>query len=376
MVNVLFVTWDGGGNVPPALGIAAELKKRGHAVRFLGHSSQAAAIDAVGFEFEEFRHARPWSVLDARSGPLASLAYAAVFTDRGMGADVVASVRRTATDRVVIDGLLVGAMEGAAHAEIPYSVLVHTLYGVMFTTLTRGPLSLIARAKRINPAQLYAAADHILAVTLEELDVGPHNGVEYTGPVLSEKAGNGQIAVRDAGEASSEPLVLVSLSTTFVAGQREALQRILDALGDLPVQAVVTAGPAVDPANLRAPANAEVHRYLPHAPVMTQASLVISHGGHATTMLALAHDLPLLILPMNPGFDQPTIGRIIVEQKAGLALGKKATVNQIRLAVGELLREPNRYREGAARLGTAIRSRNGAAASADLIAADVAVEQA
>ena len=29
MASILFVTWDGGGNLPPALGIAAELRDRG-----------------------------------------------------------------------------------------------------------------------------------------------------------------------------------------------------------------------------------------------------------------------------------------------------------------------------------------------------------
>ena len=29
MPNIVFVTWDGGGNLPPAIGIAAELQRRG-----------------------------------------------------------------------------------------------------------------------------------------------------------------------------------------------------------------------------------------------------------------------------------------------------------------------------------------------------------
>ena len=40
MPEILFVTWDGGGNVPPALCIATELATRGHRVRFLGHLDQ------------------------------------------------------------------------------------------------------------------------------------------------------------------------------------------------------------------------------------------------------------------------------------------------------------------------------------------------
>jgi UDP-N-acetylglucosamine:LPS N-acetylglucosamine transferase len=386
MDSVLFVTWDGGGNVPPALGIAAELKERGNGVRFLGHPSQRQAIERAGFTAEEFQHAKPWSVLDARSNMAAPLDYAAIFTDRGIGDDLVASVQHEPTDRVIIDGLLVGAMKRAVRAGIPYTVLVHTLYGVMHKALNTGPLSLIARGRGLNPAGLYGAADRILAATLEELDFGEHDGVDYTGPVLpgavlSGAASAGSSAGSSAGiradaDPASVPVVLVSLSTTYIAGQRETLQRILDALGALLVRVVVTTGPAVNPAELRVPANAEVHQYLPHAQVMPSASLVITHGGHATAMLALAHDLPLLVVPMNPIFDQPVIGRVIAEKGAGLTIDKKAPEPEIRRAVERLLPDPSPYRQVAARLGARIRSRDGAAVAADLIETDVPARQA
>jgi hypothetical protein len=48
MSDVLIVTWDGGGAVAPALGIAAELRDRGHRVRVLGHPSMRARIEAHG----------------------------------------------------------------------------------------------------------------------------------------------------------------------------------------------------------------------------------------------------------------------------------------------------------------------------------------
>ncbi|HET9995865.1 MAG TPA: hypothetical protein VFQ17_00040, partial [Nocardioides sp.] len=58
MADILFVTWDGGGNVPPAVGIAAELAARGHRVRFLGHPTQAAAFADRGLAFTAFATAR------------------------------------------------------------------------------------------------------------------------------------------------------------------------------------------------------------------------------------------------------------------------------------------------------------------------------
>ena len=51
MAEILFVTWDGGGNVPPAVGIAEELRARGHRVRFMGHAAAGVAFAEHGLEF-------------------------------------------------------------------------------------------------------------------------------------------------------------------------------------------------------------------------------------------------------------------------------------------------------------------------------------
>jgi aromatic-L-amino-acid decarboxylase len=44
MARILVVTWDGGGNVPPMLGVASELLRRGHQVRVLGNPQQREAV--------------------------------------------------------------------------------------------------------------------------------------------------------------------------------------------------------------------------------------------------------------------------------------------------------------------------------------------
>ncbi len=54
MANVLFVTGDLGGNLPPAIGIATELRRRGHRVRFLGHEQQWEVLGGIAFPFEAY----------------------------------------------------------------------------------------------------------------------------------------------------------------------------------------------------------------------------------------------------------------------------------------------------------------------------------
>src|SRR5438093_5494948 len=56
-MRFLFVTWDGGGNLPPELAMARRLLGRGHQVRFLGHRSQEKATTAAGCGFSHFQHA-------------------------------------------------------------------------------------------------------------------------------------------------------------------------------------------------------------------------------------------------------------------------------------------------------------------------------
>lgn len=99
--EILFVTWDGGGNVPPALALACELQVRGHTVRFLGHARQRDSLRAAGFEVVGNRHARSFSALEPQS-PLAMMA---AFGDRGMGKDLLAAVAERPADMVVVDCL-------------------------------------------------------------------------------------------------------------------------------------------------------------------------------------------------------------------------------------------------------------------------------
>ncbi|WP_446685644.1 glycosyltransferase [Nocardioides pelophilus] len=146
------------------------------------------------------------------------------------------------------------------------------------------------------------------------------------------------------------------------------VQRIVDACADLPARVIVTTGPVVDPDGLRLPTNAEAHRWLPHAEVMPRVSMVVGHGGHSTTMLALAHDLPVLVIPMFLLVDQPMVGKALESAGAGRRLPKRAPARAIRPVVEELL-GAGAHRDAAAGLGAEIRDASGAETAAARIAA-------
>ncbi|MFE2546237.1 glycosyltransferase [Actinacidiphila glaucinigra] len=358
MARILFVTWDGGGNLPPALGIAAELTRRGDTVRFLGHPQQRRSIEGAGFRFEPYASARPWSAT-ARNTPASFLA---MFTDAGPGRDLAAAVAREPVDLAVIDCLSLPALRAAQETGLRHVVLAHTFYEYLVKSWCRGPMGLVAAAKGYRPMRLWSSAEAVLVTALEELDPAgrrprPRN-VHHTGPVLA--------GPTVPAAASERQRVLVSLSTIHYPAQARALQAILDAVADLPVHAVMATGHAVEPSALRPPPNAEVHPYVPHAEVMPGVSLVVGHGGHGTTMQALAHDLPLVVMPMHPMLDQPMIAKAVEQQGAARVVRRNASPARIRAAISDLLAS-GPHRQAAARLGTRLRAEPGDAAAADRI---------
>lgn len=135
-----------------------------------------------------------------------------------------------------------------------------------------------------------------------------------------------------------ERTVHLTLGTVF-AGPA-ALAAALSGLRDLPVNVVVTTGPAVDPAALGPqPPHVVVERYVPHALLLPHCALVVSQGGAGVLLGALAHGLPQLVLPQ--GADQFTNAEVVQRAGVGLALGlDAATAERVRDAALRLLADP------------------------------------
>lgn len=352
MARILFVTWDGGGNVPPLLGIAAEAQRRGHAVHVIGNAGQAATVADAGLAFTGYPTARAFTSQRNNS----PVALAATWGGADLGQDVVDEARRIAADLVVVDCLLPGAMQALGQAGLPYVVVEHLFDGFL-SSLLRGPIALLVRMRGVGwRAGLNGAAARLVA-SVPSLDPAasrpaPAN-LAWTGPVLEATSA-----------APAEPTVLVSLSTYAYSGIAATLQRVLDACAELPARVLVTTGPVVDPAALRVPGNAEAHRWVPHAELMPNVSMVVTHGGHSTTMLALAHDLPVLVLPLHPLVDQPMVGTAVEAAGAGRRLAKRSSPGTLRPVIEELLGD-GPHRGAAARLGAEIRGLRGRETAAD-----------
>ncbi|MGW5151810.1 glycosyltransferase [Rhodococcus koreensis] len=359
MPDILIVTFDAGGNVPLTLRLGRELRRRGNRVRVLDHEAQCTAVAEAGLEFRAYRNSPPWSPHQDHSTWNLATTVLAVMTNPGIGQDLLEVVREDPADLVIIDCMLFDALDAAARAGLRHVALFPTFYGCLDGMFRRGPLGIAARLKGLGPRRLWRQAD--LALVCSDRDLDPAGRRSHDDHLVWTGA------VHDAKRPAvgrTPPRVLVSLSTGGLPGQRRVLQNILDVAEGMDIELVVTTGPAVDPVGLRTPTNATVHRYIPHNEVMPTCSAVVGHGGHGTTFRALAHGLPMLILPMSALTDQRTIGKTVAAVGAGKVLRKTAHPRRIRGALDELLAAES-FRTAAATLGARIRATDGASAAAD-----------
>jgi UDP:flavonoid glycosyltransferase YjiC (YdhE family) len=357
MSEILVVTWDAGGNVAPAVGIAVELRTRGHHVRVLGHAALRPSIESKDLPFREYRQARPWIPGARLSNRRAESAYLAMCLDRGIGRDLTALLREEPADLVLVDCMTLGALAAARRAGVRHVALVHTLYGYMRDEFGTGIVSALATLKGLRPRRLWDGADRVLVTTAPSL--------EPTSPLPPNARVVGPV-VPPAAPAVSSGKVLVSLSSLYYPGLVDTLQSTMDAVADLPVPVVVTTGNAVRPDEIRAPSTVEVHGYLPHAKLMPELSLVVGHGGHSTAMQALSYDLPMVVLPMFDRSDQPLVGSLLHRAGAAEVVSRRASPAQIRAAIDRML-AGGPHRAAAARLGAEIRATPGASTAADEI---------
>ena len=374
MGRYLIVTWDGAGNLVPTLGIARTLVERGHDVRMIGHDTIAERCGDVGARFVPLTQGQGW---DAMEDPddfeaevrllIEELCFSAT-----IARDVALELDRESADAVLVDCMLFTAIDVALASGTPTAALFHTPYSIfrggplveMFepgraiANAHRAELGLpaIERLGDIHDACAYA----IVAAPKEfEPDVPDAANVLRIGPVLDAPPLSREIDEVDVHDGA-EPLVLVSLSTSE-QGQADLLQRCVDAVAQLPVRAIVTTGPSINPASVNAGANTRVVRYAPHAEILASASLVITHAGLGTTMAALGRGVPLLCVPM--GRDQFFNAEQVQAIGAGRMLMPESSSEAIAQAATDILGD-DRLKAGAKQMAVTIGGYGGAEAAA------------
>ncbi len=201
-----------------------------------------------------------------------------------------------------------------------------------------------------------------IVTTIPALDPAAHGAapsVLYIGPVFERPPDEPWESRWDPDD--DRPLVLVSFSTTGLWDQGGRIRNTLEAMAGDPVRVLVSAAQSMELGPIRA--NAIVRSFVPHRQVLPSAAVTVTHGGHGTVAVSLAHGVPLVVLP-NPAADQPFLAARIQALGAGLSLEGEAGSPAIRGAVHEVLRNPS-FAAAARRLSLEIRAAPGVAGAAD-----------
>jgi UDP:flavonoid glycosyltransferase YjiC (YdhE family) len=382
----LLAVIDGGGTVPPALGVAADLVGRGHAVRVLADPTVEASARAAGCAFTPWTRAPHFDTLADQTAvisaaehgtPRQRLQAVSQFlggrATRGYADDVLAAARGQATDGVLVEAMLPGMLIGAEASGLPCAALMANIYlrptrglpvpmtgwstghrglGLLRDAVghgaagltTRGlarPLNRVRAAYGLPPVpEVFAQLDRmsrVLVLSSPGFEFParlPHN-VRYVGPQLDDPhwAAAG-VPWRPEGHG---PLVLVSMSSVYQR-QSELLGRVAVALRSLQVRAVITTGRAVAPDTLPATAGVRVLRAAPHHEVLREASVVVTHAGHGTVLKTLSAGVPLVCIPM--GRDQHANTTRVLRLGAGVRVSQTAPANKIADAIHRVLEQP------------------------------------
>jgi MGT family glycosyltransferase len=307
----------------------------------------------------------------------------------------LSELRREKADLVVADFVLLGALVAAEAARTPHIALMHTVYpwptpgvppyGPGYVPKA-GPLGLVrdvaARAaiKRLwirnalpplnharsqtglpalhSPFQQYDTAARVLVLTSAAFDWPashlPANVLHVGTPEDGMQPAQQRIDWLIDGEG---PLVVVSLST-LNQGQTATLKNILAALSDLPIRALVTLGPALEPKQFEASSNVRLVKFVQHDLVLPHAAALVTQCGIGTLTKALRHGVPMVCLPLVG--DQHDNAARVVARNAGLRLAAEAPPNQLRTAIGRVITD-ERFKQAALKLGTAMASDGNAA---------------
>jgi UDP:flavonoid glycosyltransferase YjiC (YdhE family) len=357
-VRILFSFAGGSGHAEPLVPLARAAEVAGHTVAFAGKPVILPALAALGFGAfptgpDDLPRRRPLVEVDTgREDRVLRDGFAGRIA-RARATDVLALCAEWRPDVVVCDETDFGAMVAAERLGLPSATVLVTAAGSFVRH------ELLADALNALRAEHGLPPDPEPALPGRQLVLSPFPP-GYRDPAFPLPVGAHGLRPAALGPPPGDvappwlsrldgPLVYVTLGTVFNLESGDLFARLLAGLRELPVDVVVTVGSQLDPAELGPlPGNVHVERYVVQALLLPSCSAVVCHGGSGSVIGALAHGLPLVVVPL--GADQPQNAARCEELGVGRVLDAvRATPEEVREAVSEVLSNPS-YRAAAERL--------------------------
>ncbi len=361
-MRFLFTFAGGSGHFEPLVPIARAAEAAGHTVAVAGQPAMIPAIEAAGFT----AFATAGDTLSSTPERLPLLRLDLDREDRSLResfAGRLARARATAIlalcdawqpDLLVCDEIDFGAMVAAERLGLPYATVLVIAAGSFVRKEVVGERLNELRADHGLPP------DPELAMLSHYLILSPFPP-SYRDPAFPLPATAHSIRPLTLGATQNDtappwkayqngaPTVYFTLGTVFNVESGDLFERVLAGLRDLPINVIATVGRGIDPAEFGPqPANVQIAQYIPQSMVLPHCAAVVSHGGSGSVMGALAHGLPMVLIPM--GADQPyNAARCAALGVARILDAVEATPETVRASVAMVLADPA-YRRAAKRL--------------------------
>ena len=317
---------------------------RGHDVRVLGHESTRDRFEGAGCSFTMWANSVEPPFIRSFMPPEQEYEWANehIFFGTTYQDDLRPAIEEFQPDVVLVDHALRYASLEAMRTGQSLVVLCHIPYAALVEFEgDEDCLELFKEAVRRDGLPEYVSrrewierADSVLVFSYAGFD--PLYGAEAGQNVLH--VGSLRTTTSNAPMMQQRypdrPFVLVSLSTSD-QNQGEVLKKISDACAELPVEALVTTGLAIEPSSLDTASNVTAIEYADHDTILPRADLLVTHAGHGTVVAALKHGVPMLCIPL--GRDQPFNANRIAELGFGSVITADVSTDQIRNQITTML---------------------------------------
>ncbi len=360
-MRILFTFAGGSGHLEPLIPIAQAAKDAGHVVAFTGRPLMVPKVESLGFAAFASGSDRG---LTPKKIPLVEIDAEQEIQAFGVGfggriareraRDILPLCAEWKPALLVCEETDFGAMVVAARLVLPYAtVLVIAAGSFVRSDVVADPLNKVRAEHHLPPDPALAMPSRYLVLSpFPPSFRDPAFPLPVTAHSIRPFAFDG--AVDDAmppwsTRLDDSPTVYFTLGTVFPLESGDLFARVITGLRDLPINLVVTVGRDIDPADF-GPQTSNVHieQYIPQSSVLPHCDIVVSHGGSGSVIGALAHGLPMVLIPM--GADQPlNTARCTDLGVARVLNAVKSTPEMVREAVSAVLSDPS-YRRAAERM--------------------------
>jgi hypothetical protein len=388
------------GHVHPSTALVRELVRRDIAVTYYTDEDFRAAVERTGARWRPYPagsiSARDIAEATRTGGPLGVVARAlpAVGT---LVPFLVEELRAERPDAVAVDSNAVWGAMAAATLDLPTISLMTTLVPgaadyrrltarewvtAILPMLPDLPRVVAARRRVVRrfgprifpPAPTLPLRGDVTIFPIPRELQPPHPLVDdrchFVGPMIDPTSRAERTDAELAAHLDGpRPVVLVSLGTLHAA-PKSFFRDCVGALADLPARIVLAVGSHTDPDRLGPiPANTLVRRSVPQLAVLARAAVSVTHGGMNSVLEALAHGVPLVVLPQQ--VEQLAIGAAVAERGAAVVLRhhlshRRVPPAELRAAIVRALTDPA-PRAAARALAATLLAGGGAAAAVEAI---------